>query len=114
VAIARALASDPEVLLCDEATSALDPDTTHSVLHLLKELRNTLGLTILLITHEMSVVKDICNKVALLSAGRVVEQGSTLDLFTKPEHEVTKQFIRSSSEEERLQMILDSDHVRAA
>ena len=76
VAIARALANDPQVLLCDEATSALDPQTTKAILHLLKHLNETLGITIVLITHEMAVVKEICDRVAVMEYGRVVEQGA--------------------------------------
>jgi D-methionine transport system ATP-binding protein len=112
VAIARALANDPQILLCDEVTSALDPETTHAVLQLLKELKERLGLTILMITHEMSVIKDICNKVAVLSEGRVVETGATLDIFTAPAAGVTKQFVNSSFEQEHLQQVLCGDYVR--
>jgi D-methionine transport system ATP-binding protein len=84
VGIARALASEPRVLLCDEATSALDPETTRSILTLLQDIRKRLGLTILLITHEMSVVREICDGVAVLEAGQIVEQGRTFDVFTQP------------------------------
>ena len=84
VAIARALASDPKVLLCDEATSALDPATTQSILKLLKEINRTLGITILLITHEMEVVKQICDQVAVIDQGRLVEQGTVGEIFCKP------------------------------
>ena len=82
VAIARALANDPKILLCDEATSALDPQTTHSILELLKRLNKELGITIVVITHEMDVVKTICNKVAVMEHGRVVETGDILKVFT--------------------------------
>lgn len=85
VGIARALAGDPQVLLSDEATSALDPQTTQSILALLKELNQRLGLTILLITHQMDVVKQICDSVALMHAGRIVEQGKLLDLVAQPD-----------------------------
>ncbi|WP_028709752.1 methionine ABC transporter ATP-binding protein [Propionicicella superfundia] len=95
VAIARALANDPEILLCDEATSALDPETTVSILALLRDVNRSLGLTILLITHEMSVVKDICDRVAVLHAGEVAEVGTTADVFARPRHEATQQFSRS-------------------
>ena len=81
VAIARALASDPKVLLCDEATSALDPATTQSILQLLKEINRTLGITILLITHEMEVVKQICDQVAVIDQGRLVEQGTVGEIL---------------------------------
>ncbi|WP_125708068.1 methionine ABC transporter ATP-binding protein [Lacticaseibacillus porcinae] len=93
VGIARALASDPEILISDEATSALDPKTTSSILDLLKELNETLGLTIVLITHEMEAVKQICNKVAVMDAGRIIERGSLLDIFAKPQEQLTKDFI---------------------
>jgi D-methionine transport system ATP-binding protein len=93
VGIARALASDPEILISDEATSALDPKTTSSILELLKELNETLGLTIVLITHEMEAVKQICNKVAVMDAGRIIERGSLLDIFAKPQEQLTKDFI---------------------
>lgn len=96
VAIARALASDPEVLLCDEATSALDPRTTRSILALLKKLNQELGLTIIMITHEMQVVKDICTKVAVVDHGKIVEQGDILDVFRHPRTELAKEFIYTS------------------
>ena len=96
VAIARALASNPKVLLCDEATSALDPATTHSILKLLKEINRTLGITILLITHEMDVVKRICDLVAIIDHGKLIEQGSVSDIFSNPKTELAQQFIRST------------------
>jgi len=96
VAIARALASNPKVLLCDEATSALDPATTRSILALLKDINQRFGITILLITHEMNVVKLICDEVAVISEGRLVEKGSVSDVFSYPETELAKQFIVSS------------------
>ncbi|WP_318512568.1 methionine ABC transporter ATP-binding protein MetN [Photobacterium leiognathi] len=96
VAIARALASDPKVLLCDEATSALDPATTHSILELLQEINRKLNLTILLITHEMDVVKRICSEVAIIGGGKLVEQGSVGDIFSHPKTELAKDFIRST------------------
>lgn len=96
VAIARALASDPKVLLCDEATSALDPATTHSILELLQEINRKLDLTILLITHEMDVVKRICSEVAIIGDGKLVEQGSVGDIFSHPKTELAKDFIRST------------------
>ncbi|WP_406854183.1 methionine ABC transporter ATP-binding protein [Alsobacter sp. KACC 23698] len=95
VGIARALATDPSVLLCDEATSALDPETTSSILHLLGSLRDRLGLTILLITHEMQVIKEICDRVAVLEAGRIVEEGAVFDVLTKPRHPTTASFLAS-------------------
>ncbi|PTB18547.1 phosphate ABC transporter ATP-binding protein [Trinickia symbiotica] len=90
VGIARALASKPKVLLSDEATSALDPETTRSILELLRSINRKLGLTIVLITHQMEVIKQVCDRVAVLDAGRVVEQGSVVDVFLKPRHEVTR------------------------
>lgn len=97
VAIARALANDPKILLCDEATSALDPKTTHQILALLKKLNRQLGLTIVLITHEMQVVKEICNKVAVMEAGRIIESGSSVQIFSHPKEELTKDFIRTAT-----------------
>lgn len=97
VAIARALANDPDVLLCDEATSALDPKTTYSILELLKKVNVQLGITIVIITHEMQVVKEICNKVAVMEEGEVIEQGSVLEIFTNPERDLTKDFIDTAT-----------------
>lgn len=97
VAIARALANDPDVLLCDEATSALDPKTTSSILDLLRELNVKLGLTIVIITHEMSVVKDLCHKVAVMEDGRILEHGPILDIFTQPQEQLTKEFIDTAT-----------------
>ena len=96
VAIARALASNPKVLLCDEATSALDPATTHSILKLLKEINRTLGITILLITHEMEVVKRICDQVAVIDKGRLIEQGTVSEIFSNPKTELAQEFISST------------------
>ncbi|MDO4710713.1 MAG: ATP-binding cassette domain-containing protein [Peptostreptococcaceae bacterium] len=98
VAIARALASDPEILLCDEATSALDPQTTDEVLKLLKKLNQTLGLTILIITHEMQVVKDICNKVAVMENGEIIERGSIVEVFSAPKMPLTRSFINTATQ----------------
>ena len=96
VAIARALASDPKVLLCDEATSALDPATTQSILKLLKEINRTLGITILLITHEMEVVKRICDQVAVIDKGRLIEQDTVSEIFSNPKTELAQEFISST------------------
>ena len=96
VAIARALASDPKVLLCDEATSALDPATTQSILKLLKQINRTLGITILLITHEMEVVKRICDQVAVIDKGRLIEQGTVSEIFSNPKTELAQEFISST------------------
>lgn len=93
VGIARALASQPKVLLCDEATSALDPETTRSILDLLRKINKELGLTIVLITHQMEVIRHICDRVAVLDAGRVVESGRVIDVFLQPHHEVTRAMI---------------------
>lgn len=95
VAIARALANNPTVLLCDEATSALDPTTTKSILKLLKKINLELNITIVLITHEMNVVKEICNRMAIMQEGRVIEEGSVYDIFANPHTELTKEFISS-------------------
>src|SRR5690625_7234600 len=93
VGIARALANKPKVLLCDEATSALDPETTNSILDLLVDINQKLGLTIILITHEMHVILKICHNVAVMENGRVIEHGAVLDLFSNPKHQVTKRFV---------------------
>lgn len=95
VAIARALANEPNVLLCDEATSALDPTTTQSILRLLKKINEELGLTIVLITHEMEVVKEICDRVAVMEAGKVIEEGPVYEIFANPIKRLTKDFINS-------------------
>ena len=94
VGIARALANNPKILLCDEATSALDPDTTNSILDLLLEINRKLEITIVMITHQMEVVQKICNRVAVMSEGKVVEEGNVKKIFTMPKHSVTKSFIR--------------------
>lgn len=93
VGIARALANNPEVLLCDEATSALDPETTDSILELLLDINKRLNLTIVLITHEMHVIQKICNRVAVMEDGRVVEEGNVLDVFKHPQADITKKFV---------------------
>lgn len=98
VGIARALATNPDVLLCDEATSALDPQTTQSILQLLQDINEKLGITILLITHEMHVIRSICNRVAVMDGGRIVERGDVLDVFLKPQHPVTREFVGQVSE----------------
>lgn len=93
VGIARALASEPKVLLCDEATSALDPQTTKSILDLLKDINEKLQLTIVIITHEMQVIKEICDKVAVIEGGQIIEQGPVLDVFMEPQQATTREFI---------------------
>lgn len=95
VGIARALATNPSILLCDEATSALDPKTTASILELLKKVNRELNVTILLITHEMNVIKNICNRVAVMENGMIVEQGEVIDVFGNPVHEITKGFVKT-------------------
>ena len=97
VAIARALAANPPILLSDEATSALDPEATESILSLLKELNRKLGITIVLITHEMAVVKRIADRVAVMEDGRIVEEGNVYDIFSNPRTEISKRFVASSS-----------------
>lgn len=99
VGIARALANNPDVLLCDEATSALDPQTTDQILDLLADINRRFGLTIVLITHEMHVVRKICDRVAVMENGRVVEEGEVLSVFTHPQQEITRQFVRQISQE---------------
>lgn len=96
VAIARALANDPKVLLCDEATSALDPQTTHSILQLLKEVNTRLGITIVVITHQMEVIKEICDRVAVMQKGVVVEKGDIVEVFRAPQAPITKSFIQAA------------------
>lgn len=100
VGIARALANDPEVLLCDEATSALDPETTESILNLLTDINERLGLTIVLITHEMDVIRKICHRVAVMEAGKVVEMGDVLSVFQSPQAAITKRFMSQVTEPE--------------
>ena len=94
VGIARALATAPKILLCDEATSALDPQTTGQVLQLLAELNRELGLTIVLITHEMDVIRRVCDRVAVMDAGRIVEQGAVAQVFLHPQHPTTQRFVQ--------------------
>ena len=105
VAIARALAGSPKILLCDEATSALDPQTTASILSLLKEINETMGLTIVIITHQMSVVKDICKHMAVMEGGRIVEQGPTEEIFKHPQTPVAKQFLKDVLSEKDVEFL---------
>jgi D-methionine transport system ATP-binding protein len=100
VGIARALASKPSILLCDEATSALDPQTTASVLELLADINRRLGLTIVLITHEMDVIRRVCDRVAVLDAGNVVEMGTVADVFLHPQHPTTRRFVAEADHRE--------------
>jgi D-methionine transport system ATP-binding protein len=95
VGIARALVTDPDILLCDEATSALDPNTTEAVLELLRKVRDEFGVTILMITHEMNVIRDVCDKVAVIENGIIVEQGPVIDVFTEPKTKIARSFVRT-------------------
>ena len=118
MAIARALANDPKVLLSDEATSALDPETTASILQLLQRINQQLGLTIVLITHEMEVIKAICDRAAILDAGHVAEIGPVIDLFSAPQSEVAKSLTRSAlhidlPDEVRQQLLTEPGEGRA-
>lgn len=109
VAIARALANDPSVLLCDEATSALDPQTTKAILHLLRDLNAKLGLTIVLITHEMAVVREICHRVAVMEHGRVAEQGEVFNVFVDPRQDITRSFIQTTSNLRKVEELIAAD-----
>jgi D-methionine transport system ATP-binding protein len=106
VAIARALASDPTILLCDEATSALDPQTTKSILKLLKDVNRKLGITIVIITHEMNVIKEICDRVAVMEDGRVVELNDVISIFSNPQAQITKDFINNTSTLSRIDELI--------
>ncbi|MGX1263189.1 D-methionine transport system ATP-binding protein [Rossellomorea marisflavi] len=107
VGIARALANDPKVLLCDEATSALDPQTTDSILDLLVDINDRLGLTIVLITHEMHVIRKICHRVAVMDSGKVVEEGDVLEVFRNPREDVTKRFVKEVAQQQESDAVLD-------
>ncbi len=107
VAIARALANDTKILLCDEPTSALDLETTASVLKLLKKINRELGITIVIITHELEVVKEICDRVAVMNHGNVIELGSVYDVFTHPENEFTRQLINHTNKFDIPQRVID-------
>ncbi|MRI72320.1 ATP-binding cassette domain-containing protein, partial [Enterococcus casseliflavus] len=98
VGIARALANNPDILLCDEATSALDPQTTDEVLELLLKINQELNLTVVLITHEMHVIRKICNRVAVMEYGEIVEEGKVIDIFKKPQTEIAKRFIQQEAD----------------
>jgi D-methionine transport system ATP-binding protein len=107
VGIARALATNPSILLCDEATSALDPQTTESILQLLKRINEEYRITILIITHEMEVIKQICNRVAVMENGRIIETGNVFDIFTNPQTETARNFVRSVVREEIPKSVYD-------
>lgn len=109
VAIARALATDPKILLCDEATSALDPQTTKSILKLLKEVNRKLGITIVIITHEMEVIKEICHRVAVMEDGYIVELNDVVSVFSNPQAQITKEFIRSTSSLSRIDDLIKEE-----
>ena len=113
IAIARALATDPKVLLCDEATSALDPNTTHSILTLIKDINRKLGITVVVITHQMSVVEEICDSVAILDGGMVVEQGSVQEIFANPKTAAAKRLVapNGGSAARDLSCFAPDDHV---
>ncbi|MGT2935073.1 methionine ABC transporter ATP-binding protein [Streptococcus castoreus] len=113
VAIARALANDPKILISDEATSALDPKTTKQILALLQELNRKLGLTIVMITHEMQIVKDSCHRVAVMQNGVLIEEGSVLDIFSNPKEALTQEFITTATGiDEALEKINQQDIVK--
>lgn len=111
VGIARALSTNPKILLCDEATSALDPQTTASVLQLLAEINRELKLTIVLITHEMDVIRRVCDRVAVMDAGQIVEQGSVADVFLHPQHPTTKRFVQEDEQVDEGEQRDDFAHV---
>ena len=106
VAIARALANDPSILLCDEATSALDPQTTKAILKLLRKLNRTLGITVVIITHEMAVVKEICNRVAVMERGKVIEEGEVFSVFAAPKERLTQDFIKTTSNLQKIHELI--------
>lgn len=110
VAIARALATEPKVLLCDEATSALDPQTTQSILKLIKKINREMNLTVVMITHEMLVVKEICDRVAVMDSGRVIEKGDIVPLFTNPIEDLTRQFINTTSSVNKIYELIEQHH----
>lgn len=111
VAIARALANNPDVLISDEATSALDPQTTEDILQLLKHLNEKLGLTIVLITHEMQVIKSICQNVAVMEKGRIIEKGSVSEVFTDPKQALTQKFVESAANVTEMRQQITDDHL---
>lgn len=114
IAIARALATNPKVLLCDEATSALDPNTTHSILSLIKEINEKLGITVIIITHQMSVVEEVCNHVAILDDGRVVEEGNVAEIFKNPKTMAAKRLVYPGGDAEHKGFIEGERLIRLA
>ena len=107
MAIARALACDPKVLLCDEATSALDPQTTASILQLIQRLNREMGITVVMITHQMQVVKEACHRVAVMESGRVVEEGDVFSIFAHPKQEITRTFVDSTTNLNKVEELLE-------
>lgn len=114
IAIARALATNPKVLLCDEATSALDPNTTHSILSLIKEINEKLGITVIIITHQMSVVEEVCNRVAILDDGMVVEEGNVAEIFKNPKTMAAKRLVYPGGDAEHKGFIEGERLIRLA
>lgn len=112
IAIARALATNPKVLLCDEATSALDPNTTHSILNLIRDINKKLGITVIIITHQMSVVEETCNRVAILDNGTVVEQGEVSTVFAHPQSAATKRLVFPDASDEIFAPASDEHRIR--
>lgn len=112
IAIARALATNPKVLLCDEATSALDPNTTHSILNLIKDINKKLGITVIIITHQMSVVEETCNRVAILDNGTVVEQGEVSTVFAHPQSAAAKRLVFPDASDEIFAPASDEHRIR--
>lgn len=110
VSIARALVNDPKVLLCDEATSALDPQTTQTILKLIKRINKERGITVIMITHEMFVVKEVCDRVAIMEAGRVVEKGDIVEIFSHPQEKMTKEFISTASNANKIEELIEQKH----
>lgn len=110
VAIARALANDPKVLLCDEATSALDPQTTETILQLIKTINQKMHITVVIITHEMAVVKEVCDRVAVMEDGHIVEQGDIVSVFTNPKEDVTKNFINTTNNARKIYDLIAQNH----
>ena len=108
VGIARALANSPRILLCDEATSALDPDTTEQILELLREINSRLGITIVMITHQMEVVQKICTRMAVMSDGKIVEEGTVKQLFEHPKHAVTRRFVQNIEANQTIEELAES------
>ena len=112
IAIARALATNPKVLLCDEATSALDPNTTHSILNLIRDINKKLGITVIIITHQMSVVEETCNRVAILDNGTVVEQGEVSTVFAHPQSDAAKRLVFPDASDEIFSPAADEHRIR--